>query len=377
MKNTQTLWTNYADLLTTYCLNAQAGERILIQSTPLAEPLLDAIYAQLIQKGCYPEIHVELQNTKKTLLTHGNDAQFAHTGALHHLATQTFDAILSIDAPYDRKALKDIQASRISAFDQARAPRRKQMSERSHRGEIRWCICVFPTEAGAAEAEMSFSEYTDFVFSACFLTTDNATAAWRQLSRDQQSITDRLNNTTNVHYQAPHLDIRFSTEGRRWINSDGKRNMPSGEVFTSPVEDSVNGHISFTYPVIYTGKEISGIRLEIVNGTVVNWDAKTGKETLDAIFTIPGANRIGEIAIGLNENIRRFSKNILFDEKMAGTIHMAIGASYPEAGGKNESGIHLDFITDMPVGSRITADGTVLYQDGAIVDATMRGIGGR
>ena len=364
---THTTWTHYAALLTTYCLNAQPGEKILIQSTPLAEPLLEAVYTQLIQKGCYPEIHVELQNSKKTLLTYGNDAQFTHTGALHALAIQSFDAILTIDAPYDRKALKDIPPARVSAFDLARAPRRKQMSERSHRGEIRWCICVFPTEAGAKEADMSFSEYSNFVFSACFLDTVDATAAWQQLSRAQQGITDRLNQATTVHYQAPHLDIRFSTAGRRWINSDGKRNMPSGEVFTSPVEDSVNGHIAFTYPVIYTGKEISGIRLEIVDGTVVHWEATTGKDTLDAIFTIPGANRIGEIAIGLNHNIRRFSKNILFDEKMAGTVHMAIGASYPEAGGKNESGIHLDFITDMPVGSRITADDEVVYRDGAIL----------
>jgi aminopeptidase len=367
-KNTAAIWTHYAALLTTYCLNAQAGERILVQSTPLAEPLFEAVYTQLIQKGCYPEIHVELKNSKKTLLASGNDAQFAHTGALHTLAIQTFDAILTIDAPYDRKALKDIAPGRISAFDMARAPRRKQMSERSHRGEIRWCICVFPTAAGAAEAEMSLSEYEDFVFSACFLNTPDATSAWRQLSQNQQGITDRLNRATQIHYLAPHLDIRFSTLGRRWINSDGKRNMPSGEVFTSPVEDSVNGHIAFTYPVIYTGKEISGIRLKIVDGTVVHWEAQTGQDTLDAIFTIPGANRIGEMAIGLNHNIRRFSKNILFDEKMAGTVHMAIGASYPEAGGKNESGIHLDFITDMPIGSRITADGTQIYQDGAIVD---------
>lgn len=367
-KKTAATWTRYAALLTTYCLNAQAGERILVQSTPLAEPLLEAVYTQLIQKGCYPEIHVELKNSKKTLLASGNDAQFAHTGTLHTLAIQTFDAILTIDAPYDRKALKDIAPGRISAFDVARAPRRKQMAERSHRGEIRWCICVFPTAAGAAEAEMSLSEYEDFVFSACFLNTPYATSAWRQLSQNQQGITDRLNRATQIHYLAPHLDIRFSTLGRRWINSDGKRNMPSGEVFTSPVEDSVNGHIAFTYPVIYTGKEISGIRLKIVDGTVVHWEAQTGKDTLDAIFTIPGANRIGEMAIGLNHNIRRFSKNILFDEKMAGTVHMAIGASYPEAGGKNESGIHLDFITDMPIGSRITADGTRIYQDGAIVD---------
>jgi len=367
MKNTSFIWENYAELLTSYCLDAKPGERILIQSTALAEPLLEAVYAQLIQKGCYPELHVELQNTKKTLLTYGNEAQFKHTGALHSLAIETFDAILSIDAPYDRKALKDIAPSRISIFDEARAGRRKLMSERSHRGEIRWCICVFPTEAGAREADMSIADYQDFVFSACFLNTDNASAAWRQLSQSQQVITDRLNQATEVHYKAPHLDIRFSTQGRRWINSDGRRNMPSGEVFTSPVEDSVNGHIFFTYPVIYTGKEISGIQLKIVNGTVVEWNATEGKETLDAIFTIPGANRIGEIAIGLNPNIQHFSKNILFDEKMAGTVHMAIGASYPEAGGKNESGIHLDFITDMPADSQIIADGEVVYRNGALI----------
>lgn len=353
----QNEYVRYAELLASYCLNVKPKERILIQSTALATPLLEALYQILLEKGAYPEISVGIKEAQKILLTYGDQDQFAQVGALHALAIAQFDAIVTIDAPYDRKLLADISPKTIVAFDQARAPRRKQMSQRSHEGKLRWCLCLFPTEAGAKEANMSLAEYTDFVFSACFLDAPDPTAAWQALSRAQQAITDRLNQATTVRYEGPYLDVRFRTEGRRWINSDGKRNMPSGEVFTSPVEDSVNGHVFFTYPLIYSGKEISGIRLEIVNGTVVHWDAAQGKETLDAIFEIPGARRIGEMAIGLNPNIRRFTKNILFDEKMAGTVHMAIGASYPEAGGKNESAIHLDFITDMPPAeSRITAD---------------------
>jgi aminopeptidase len=207
-------------------------------------------------------------------------------------------------------------------------------------------------------------EYEDFVFNACNLYHDDPIAEWKKLSKRQQSIVNHLNRCTKVHYKGKDIDISFSTEGRTWINSDGKTNMPSGEVYTAPVEDSVNGVVRFSHPSIYMGTEVEDIRLEVKDGEVIKWDAKRGKEFLDQIFDIPGARRFGEAAVGTNFNIQQFTKNILFDEKIGGTIHMAIGQSYHQCGGKNNSSVHWDMIADMTNGGEIFADGQKVYENG-------------
>lgn len=181
---------------------------------------------------------------------------------------------------------------------------------------------------------------------------------------EQQRIVDFLNTKKQIRYVTKDTDIAFPFEGRQWINSDGKHNMPSGEVFTTPVEDTVNGKIRFTYPGIFMGQEIEDISFEVKNGEIVKWNAKKGKELLDKLFEIPGTKRFGEAAIGTNYGIKKFIKNMLFDEKIGGTIHMAVGASYPETGGKNQSSVHWDLLADMTDGGKIYADNELIYENG-------------
>jgi len=228
-------------------------------------------------------------------------------------------------------------------------------------------LCLFPTKAGAKEASMSLEAYQAFVFNACFLNEANPTAKWEELGKKQQAIVDVLNQKDEIHYLGENIDLTFSAKGRTWVNSDGKSNMPSGEVFTSPVENSVNGWVKFTVPSQHNGNRVEGVSLEIKDGEVKKWDALIGKEVLDKVFDLPGARFFGEMAIGTNMNIQQTTMNILFDEKIGGTVHMAIGQSYYHTGGKNESSIHWDMITDMKKDGKIFADGELIYEKGVFI----------
>jgi len=211
---------------------------------------------------------------------------------------------------------------------------------------------------------MSLEAYERFVYGACHLYDDDPVDSWNKVHAFQQRIVDYLNKVEYVHYKGSNMDIGFSVKGRTWINSDGKNNMPSGEVFSAPVEDSVNGKIRFSYPSIYMGQEVEDISLEVSNGEVVKWSAARGQRLLDEIFSIEGARRFGEVAIGTNREITRFTKNILFDEKIGGTVHLAVGQSYFHCGGLNKSSIHWDMIADMKDDGEIYADGNLIYRMG-------------
>jgi aminopeptidase len=214
---------------------------------------------------------------------------------------------------------------------------------------------------------MSKSEYEDFVFSACFLNENDPIAKWRQFDTDQHRIVDYLAGKENIRYVGRDIDISFSAKGRKWISDAGTKNMPCGEVFTSPVENSVNGKVRFSYPGFYLGQEIEDITLEVKDGIVTRWDAKKGKNLLDKIMETPGARQFGEAAVGTNTGIKKFTKNMLFDEKLAGTIHMALGQTILETGGKNESAIHWDMLADMHDGGEIYADDELIYKNGKFI----------
>jgi aminopeptidase len=241
----------------------------------------------------------------------------------------------------------------------------QRMMERSAAGECRWVGTLFPTDAYAQDAEMSTPEFAAFVFSACKLGADDPAAAWRRQGAEQQRLVDWLSDKSEVHLKGPDTDLRLATGGRTWINCDGTNNFPDGEVFTGPVEDATEGHIRFSYPVVVDGREIHDVRLRFESGKVVDATASRGEpylhETLDAD---PGARRLGELAFGTNFAITRFTKNILFDEKIGGTVHMALGAGYPESGSVNESAIHWDLIRDLREGGLVEVDGEPFLRDG-------------
>lgn len=354
----------YAQLLVKYSLDIQEGDRLLVSTTPLAEPLIREIYREVIQAGGVMEWHPEFRGQKSILLNQGTPFQLAQVSPLYQKAMEEYEAYLYIMAPYNLHEAAEIDSERANQRARSLSPFRKKYYARTATRSLKRSLCLYPTLAHAQNAGMSLENYENFVFNACRLFDEDPIHSWLQVRAQQQKIVDYLNRCTHIRYKNEHTDIEFSTQGRTWINSDGQTNMPSGEVYTSPVEDSVNGHIFFSMPGHYQGHDVEGVRLEVKEGWIERWEASRGKDFLDQIFQTPGARRFGEAAIGTNYGIDRITRNILFDEKMGGTVHMAIGQSYLQAGGKNESNVHWDMITDMSREGQIFADGQLIYEKG-------------
>ena len=354
----------YAELLVNYCLNIQEGDKLLIQSTTLAEDLVREVYKVALKSGAFPEVELRFRGQNRIFFEEASDSQLNYISPINKLYIDSFDAYLSIRAPFNLKEEANVDPQKRIR----RAGATKKLSEtfarRTGNGALKRSLCQYPTDACAQEAGMSLDEYREFVFKACYLNLDNPNDRWLEIRKEQQKIVDFLNDRSSLRYVNERSDITFSVEGRTWINSDGRVNMPSGEVFTGPVEDSLNGRVFFDYPSIYMGKEVSGVSFEVKDGRIERWSADKGEEVLDEIMKIDGARYFGEAAIGTNYNIDKPTKNILFDEKIGGTIHMAVGQSYLNTGGKNESTIHWDLIADMTKGGQIYADDSLVYENG-------------
>ena len=363
----KTVYQKYADLLVNYSLRLKKGDKFLIRGTYLAEPLLNEIYTAALNAGAHPEFQISLNGSFRLFYENASDEQLNFVSPISKLAIEQYDALVRVDAPFNMKELQSIDSAKKQAFSIARTELTKTFFQRSATNDLRWSLCVFPTDAAAQECDFSLAEYQDFVYSACFLNDDDPIAKWKQFHTDQQKIADLLNTKTAFRYLGNDIDISFSTEGRTWISSSGHKNMPDGEIFTGPIEESINGKIRFSYPGFYMGQQVEDICLEVKDGEVVNWSATQGKDLLDKIFEIPGSRRFGEVAIGTNHGIKKFTKNMLFDEKIGGTIHMAIGAGIPESGAKNESAIHWDMLADMTNGGEIYADNELIYKDGQFI----------
>ncbi len=354
----------YAKLLVEYSLYLKENEKVFVRSTTLAEPLLKAFYLEALKAGAMVEFEISFEDQENILLHSGNDLQLSYLSPAYKEAIQAFDAYLVIRAPYETKdqfAIDDLKKKKRTELE---SPYNKLYFERLGNGSLKRSLCQYPTQSAATLAGMDLESYSQFIQSACFLNHEDPASQWKVLSAMQQNIVDYLNKQDKLIYRNSNFEISFSVKNRIWINSDGKANMPSGEVFTSPIEDSVQGEIFFNYPSILWNKEVSGVRLTVKDGEIIKWTAEKGMEVLDKVFQIEGSRRFGEVAIATNKNIQQPTKNILFDEKIGGTIHMAVGQSYLQTGGKNHSSIHWDLITDMKQGGEILADGKCIYKDG-------------
>lgn len=357
----------YAELLVDYCLEIKTGERLFIKTTTLAEPLVREVYREAIIRGADIDVEFEFREQNRLFSMHAKEEQISYVSPLYKLAMETYDAFLHIRAPFSLREKHQSNSSYSHLRQEALKPLTSKYFERIGNGSLKRTLCQYPTLAAAHEAGMSLEEYENFVFSACYLFDGDPQARWLDVRRSQQKAVDILNKATEVHYYGPNINLTFSTAGRKWINSDGRNNMPSGEIYTSPVEDSVNGEVTFTLPLLFKGELLENIHLKVKQGRIVSYNCTNGQEILDAIFAIPGARVFGEAAIGTNFNISNFTRNILFDEKIGGTVHLAVGQSYIQAGGKNTSSLHLDMITDMTTDSKITADGQEIYRNGTFV----------
>ena len=358
----------WARVLVEYSTSVRAGDVVAIVGGAAGEPLLRAIYREVISAGAHPVMLIDTAEYQGELLLHGNDAQLDYVSDLDRFVREEADVFLRVSAATNTRANSAIDPARETRFTRARRGLGKAMMERAAAGELRWSLTLYPTPAYAQDADMATDELADLLVRACKLDQPDPVAAWVRLREQQQRLIDWLDGKREIHLTGPGTDLRMSIEGRSWVNSDGKRNFPSGEIFTGPVEGSVEGTVRFSYPVVTKGREIGDVRLRFAAGRVVEASASRGEEALIlALDTDEGARRLGEFAFGTNMDLQRFTKTILLDEKIGGTVHMAIGAGYPDTGSANQSAIHWDLICDLREGGRVTVDGEPFLVDGCFV----------
>jgi len=357
--------TRLADLLVNYSTSVQPGEWVGILGDVVALPALREVYRVVLEAGGHPTLMFSDEYMTRTFLRSASDDQVKWIDPAQKLYYQKADAYIRVGATNNTRAQTNIPGKRIQ---QVRAAQRELLDMRLSRaaeGKFKWVGTRYPTHAAAQEAGMSLEEYEDFVYSACFCDTEDPVAEWRKISEMQQKKVDWLKGKKQVVCKGPNVDLKLSIEGRTFINADGTSNMPSGEIFTGPVEDSVNGWVRFTYPSIVSGQSVRGIELKFQHGKVVAASAEENEELLFAqLDTDAGARYLGEFALGTNFGIQKFTGSILYDEKIGGTIHMAIGKGYPETGSKNNSAVHWDMICDMREDSEIRVDGELFYRNG-------------
>ena len=354
-----------AELLVKYSTRIQPGDKAVINAPQAALPLSRAIYREVLSAGGHP-IVMPRGDYDDLLFRYGNEAQLEYVHEPQRHITEHYDARFAILAEENTKKLSTVDPSRMVTFDRARTDLMKTSMRRSAEGKFKWVVAPFPTNAMAQDAEMSLEEYEDFVYGACLPDMEDPIGYWNAQSRKLQKVIDWLAGRREVRITAPDTDLTLSIAGRSFVKCDGRFNMPDGEIFTGPVENSASGHVYFSYPAIEAGREVTGVRLWFENGQVVKATAEKNEEfLLRTLETDEGARRLGEFAIGTNEGITRFTGEILFDEKIGGSFHLALGAGYPETGSVNESAIHWDMVCDLRNGGEITVDGELLYRDGA------------
>ncbi|MCY6370871.1 aminopeptidase [Clostridium ganghwense] len=358
-----------AKLLVNYSAEVKKGDFVLVQCEDVAEPWMVEVVKETIKAGAHVETVLTSHEVSQAKLKYSSDEQLQEENFIQKTALEKADVWLTAWGTKNTKANSNVDSKKIQLSTKGATSWRKIYSEKMGDGSLRWCGTQFPTYADAQEANMSLSEYEDFVYGAGLLDSEDPVAEWKKISAYHERWIKYLNDKKELHIISEGTDIKVNMAGRNWINCDGKVNFPDGEIFTSPVEDGINGHITFSFPGIYAGKEIEGISLEVKEGKVVKATAKKGEELLKTLLeTDEGASRFGEVAIGTNYGIKNFTRNMLFDEKIGGTIHMAIGDSMPEAGGKNKSVIHWDMLCDMRDGGKIYADGELFYENGKLMD---------
>ncbi len=361
-----------AHVLVHYSTTVKPGDKVRIGGTPASEPLLREVYREVVRAGAHPLVRMQLTEEDYLFYSEAGDAQLDYMDPLLLEEAETIDVNIKTFPDQNPHALTSIAPEKKQRRMRAMKPYTETVVRRWQSGQYRWVGTAYPTPALAQEAHMSLDEFAEFVFEAAKLNEPDPSQAWKDVSARQQTICEYLNRCSTIRYQGLDTDLTFSCQGRTWMNCDGKLNFPDGEVFTGPVEDSVNGTIRFTFPGIYQGQEVEDIFLRFKNGKVVEAHAAKGEALLHKLLeTDAGASYVGEIAIGTNEQIARFTKNMLFDEKMGGTIHLAIGLGIPGTGSKNFSALHWDMLKDMRHAGEISADGTVIYRNGRFLEEVL------
>jgi aminopeptidase len=357
-----------ARVLVRYSSAVTAGDRCAIHAGTAAEPLALLVYEEVLRAGGLPVVHLTMDGQAPAYFKLASDEQLDWVSAPERWVSEEADVQIAVMAEANTRALSGVDPARQARRKQATFPLQKRIMERSAAGEFRWSLTLFPTHAYAAEADMSLADYEDFFYKACLCDRDDPVTAWIEQSERVRRLAEWMSGKEEVHIEAPGTDLRLAVGGRRFIAAEGRHNMPDGEFFTGPVEDSASGQVTFSYPAIFGGREVSGVKLRFDNGEVVDASAERNEAFLhEMLDTDAGSRRLGELGIGANYGIDRFTKEILLDEKIGGTVHLAVGSSYPETGGRNESALHWDMVCDLRAGGRITVDGEPLQVGGRFV----------
>ncbi|MGI9081344.1 MAG: aminopeptidase [Thermoleophilaceae bacterium] len=357
-----------AQILVRYSTRVSKGDVCVIQASTTAEPLVQSVYEEVLRAGGLPIMQLSTEEAAAAFLRLASEEQLVWVPPTAQWAVDNADVRIAIMADANARALSQADPKKQSRSQQARKGLMETSMKRSAAGEYRWALTLFPTHAYASEAGMSLSEYEDFYYGACLATDGDPVTAWERQSDQVNRLSAWMDGREEVHVTAPGTDIRLGVAGRTWIPCAGSHNMPDGEFFTGPVEDSVEGEVAFSFPATYSGREVSGVRFRFEAGKVVDASAERGEDFLiEMLDSDEGARRLGELGIGTNYGITTGTKEILLDEKIGGTVHMAIGMSYPETGGLNSSAVHWDMVCDLREGGSIHVDGQELQRDGRFV----------
>ena len=362
-----------AKLLVNYSTEVKPKDLVAITALTPAEPLVKELFRETLRCGAYPYflnrgfpfIIQGLENLGEIYIKTANDDQLKHVDMFSKIVVEEFDVVISILSQSNTQSMANADPSRIRQRTRAHSDVTNTYFRRQASGEMRRVLTLYPTQGYAQDAEMSLNEFEEYAFSTMYIDADDPIAKWQNIYKTQQHIVDWLAGKKRLEIKGPHVELTMSIENRTFINCAGKVNIPDGEIFSGPVEESVNGWIRFTYPDYGPGGDITGIELEFIDGKVEKASATKNEEALQKILdTDPGARYVGELGIGTNERVNKFIKNMLFDEKIGDTIHIALGHGYPESGSKNESAIHWDMLVDMRDGGQIIVDDELFYQSG-------------
>jgi aminopeptidase len=364
---TERTYQKLAQILVDHSAAVKPGDRVAIETSTNAAELVSQIYKLVLQRGAHPHILLTLPEQDRIFFNFANVDQLTYTPSFQKLVTEEFEVYIRVRADIDPRALSDVPAEKQSLRQKGMAQVRNRMIQRGADNSLRWVLTQFPTVGYANDAGMSLEEYTNFLLAACH--ADEATvdpiAHWESVKSKQFKMIEGIEGHDEIKLLGPNVDLTLSVKGRKFNNSFGKHNLPDGEIYTGPVEDSANGWVKFNYPAIYQGQAVEDVELVFKNGRVDIAKAKVGEQLLLAMINSDeGSHYLGEFAIGTNFEINRFTRNILFDEKLGGTFHLALGAGYPETGSRNTSTIHWDFICDMRTDSELLVDGNIIYRNG-------------
>ncbi len=357
-----------AKILVDYSVEVRPKQLVRITGGSEGGPLILAVYRKVLERGAHPFLQVEPEEAEELFYTYANDAQLDYIPPFMTDIIEQIDGSVGIWTDVNTKQLTSTDPAKWSRRGVAMRPLSDRLLEREAKKELRWTTTLYPTQAFAQDAEMSLREFEDFVYDSCLVHEPDPIKAWKTISKKQQRLVNWLNKAREIHVVGPDTDLKLEVTGRKWENCDGHENFPDGEVFTGPIEDSVNGHIRYTYPACDRGREVEDVRLKFREGKVIKATAAKNEEfLLKMLETDKGARYVGEFAFGTNYGIQRFTKNMLFDEKIGGTIHLALGKGFVETRSKNKSAIHWDMVCDLRKGGEVRVDGTLFLKDGKIL----------